>query len=125
MRRYGRRPRSDLALWRLPPEAAGVRGRRHARPPLWSGRPAPQRYAWPIAAALLRRAQSGSRMSEAIARPAPGFRPRIALVLGSGLGGFADDVCSVATIPYSDLPGFPETSVAAHAGRLVLGHVGP
>jgi len=64
-------------------------------------------------------------MSEAIARRAPGFRPRIAVVLGSGLGGFADDVCSVATIPYNDLPGFPETSVAAHAGRLVLGHVGP
>ena len=64
-------------------------------------------------------------MSEEIARRAPGFRPRVAVVLGSGLGGFTDDVRSVATIPYSDLPGFPETSVAGHVGRLVLGHVGP
>jgi purine nucleotide phosphorylase len=63
-------------------------------------------------------------MSGEIARRAPGFRPRVAVVLGSGLGAFADDVRSVAIVPYADLPGFPETSVASHAGRLVLGHIG-
>jgi purine nucleotide phosphorylase len=63
-------------------------------------------------------------MSAEIARRAPGFRPRIAVVLGSGLGAFAEDVRGVATISYSDLPGFPRPGVASHAGRLVLGHVG-
>ena len=46
-------------------------------------------------------------------------------MLGSGLGGFADEVKPVAAIPYGELPGFPQTTVGSHAGRLVLGHVGP
>ena len=64
-------------------------------------------------------------MNEAIARAAPGFRPRVAVILGSGLGGFADEIAQVAALPYADLPGFPQTTVGSHAGRLVLGHVGP
>lgn len=64
-------------------------------------------------------------MNDVIARRAPGFRPKVAVVLGSGLGGFADQVKAVATIPYGELPGFPQTTVGSHAGRLVLGHVGP
>lgn len=64
-------------------------------------------------------------MNEVIARAAPGFRPRVAVILGSGLGGFADEVAQVAALPYADLPGFPPTTVGSHAGRLVLGHVGP
>jgi purine nucleotide phosphorylase len=52
------------------------------------------------------------------------FRPTIAVVLGSGLGGFADDVEAVETVAYADLPGFPATGVGSHAGKLVLGHVG-
>jgi purine nucleotide phosphorylase len=56
---------------------------------------------------------------------APGFRPKVAVVLGSGLGGFAAEVKAIATIPYGELPGFPATSVGSHAGQLVLGHVGP
>lgn len=59
-----------------------------------------------------------------IASRVPGFRPKVALILGSGLGGFADAVRTVATISYEELPGFPTTSVGSHAGRLVLGHVG-
>ena len=46
-------------------------------------------------------------------------------MLGSGLGPFADEVKAVATIAYDELPGFPKTTVGSHAGRLVLGHVGP
>lgn len=64
-------------------------------------------------------------MSDVIARAAPGFRPKVAVILGSGLGGFADEVVQVAALPYADLPGFPPTTVGSHAGRLVLGHVGP
>jgi purine-nucleoside phosphorylase len=64
-------------------------------------------------------------MNDVIARAAPGFRPKVAVVLGSGLGGFAAEVKQVATIPYGELPGFPRTTVGSHAGKLVLGHVGP
>ena len=46
------------------------------------------------------------------------------MVLGSGLGGFAEEVETVATLSYGELPGFPPTTVGSHAGRLVLGHVG-
>ena len=52
------------------------------------------------------------------------FKPKVAVVLGSGLGGFAEDVKAVETIAYADLPGFPPTGVGSHAGKLVLGHVG-
>src|SRR5262249_4158430 len=75
-------------------------------------------------AAVVRPARAGQGMIEAIAARAPGFRPKVAVILGSGLGPFADEVKAVATIPYGDLPGFPQTTVGSHAGRLVLGHVG-
>jgi purine nucleotide phosphorylase len=64
-------------------------------------------------------------MNNVIARAAPGFRPKVAVVLGSGLGGFVEEVKAVAAIPYGELEGFPRTSVSSHAGKLVLGHVGP
>ena len=65
-------------------------------------------------------------MSDALASRLPaGFKPQVAVILGSGLGAFADDVQAVATIPYAELTGFPPTTVAGHAGRLVAGHVGP
>ena len=64
-------------------------------------------------------------MSGAIESRAPGFKPKVAVILGSGLGSFAEDVEPVAAIPYAELPGFPQTTVGSHAGRLVLGHVGP
>ena len=63
-------------------------------------------------------------MIDAIATRAPGFKPRVAMILGSGLGDFADEVKAVATISYGDLPGFPQTTVGSHAGKLVLGHIG-
>jgi len=61
----------------------------------------------------------------AIAAAAPGFVPRFGVVLGSGLGRFADQVKPLKTLDYASLPGFPPTRVGGHAGRLVLGHVGP
>lgn len=64
-------------------------------------------------------------MSSVIVERAGGFRPRVGVILGSGLGAFADEVAAVATIPYAELAGFPATTVGSHAGRLVLGTVGP
>src|SRR5262245_10409098 len=49
--------------------------------------------------------------------------PRIALVLGSGLGGFADDFEEAAGIPYEDIPGFKRSTAQGHAGRLVIGKI--
>src|SRR5256714_662945 len=52
------------------------------------------------------------------------LQPRIALVLGSGLGGFADELQHSTIIPYSQIPNFPATSAEGHAGNLVVGKVG-
>jgi purine-nucleoside phosphorylase len=49
------------------------------------------------------------------------FRPRVAIVLGSGLGFLADEVAQPIHIPYSQIPGFPEPGVAGHKGELVAG----
>ncbi len=49
------------------------------------------------------------------------IRPQIAVILGSGLGALADDVQVDAVFPYGEVPGFPVSTVAGHAGRLVLG----
>ena len=49
--------------------------------------------------------------------------PRVAVVLGSGLGGFADDFEDAVTIPYEDIPGFVSSTVQGHAGRLVVGRI--
>lgn len=49
--------------------------------------------------------------------------PRIAIVLGSGLGGFADDFEDATRIPYNEIPGFPRSTVEGHSGRLVSGRV--
>src|SRR3954453_19682700 len=47
--------------------------------------------------------------------------PTIAIVLGTGLGGFAEQLADQVAIPYSEIPHFPPPTVEGHAGRLVLG----
>ena len=47
------------------------------------------------------------------------FRPRAALVLGSGLGGFADACEKLFEVSYSDIPGLPESKVPGHAGKFI------
>lgn len=59
-----------------------------------------------------------------IRKAAPGFTPKIAFVLGSGLGMVADLLEEVAQLSYTDLPGFPRPTVAGHEGNMRLGHVG-
>jgi purine-nucleoside phosphorylase len=51
------------------------------------------------------------------------LRPQIALVLGSGLGAFADEFTNAAKIPYAKIPHFPQSTAIGHAGRLVIGKV--
>jgi purine-nucleoside phosphorylase len=78
------------------------------------------------------RAQSAARPMEfARAERAARFilsktklRPKVAIVLGSGLGGFANNLASATRIPYEKIPGFPRVTAEGHAGRLVIGNVG-
>jgi purine-nucleoside phosphorylase len=50
-------------------------------------------------------------------------QPRLGLVLGSGLGDFADHVQKAVAIPYSEIPNFPVSTVPGHSGRLVVGEI--
>ena len=60
---------------------------------------------------------------ETIRARAPGFAPEVGIVLGTGLGGFADRMSAAVAIPYTDLEGFPLCTNTTHRGDLVLGHV--
>jgi purine-nucleoside phosphorylase len=51
------------------------------------------------------------------------LRPKIALVLGSGLGGFADEFANATRISYAKIPHFPRSTAIGHAGQLVIGSV--
>ncbi len=50
-------------------------------------------------------------------------QPALGIVLGSGLGNFAAQVEGATTIPYADIPGWPQSTVEGHAGQLILGTV--
>jgi purine-nucleoside phosphorylase len=52
------------------------------------------------------------------------LRPRIGLVLGSGLGSFADELTESIRVPYTTIPHFPRSTAIGHAGQMVIGHVG-
>ena len=52
------------------------------------------------------------------------LRPRIGLVLGSGLGGFADSLSAGVRVPYSEIPSFPRSTAIGHAGQMVIGNAG-
>lgn len=56
-------------------------------------------------------------------REKTGFVPHTAVILGSGLGGFADTVRAEAVVEYKEIEGFPVSTVSGHKGRFVLGYV--
>src|ERR1044071_6331092 len=68
---------------------------------------------------LYERAEHATR----VIRARISVEPHIALVLGSGLGSFADDFEEAVAIPYEDIPGFVRSTAQGHAGRLVIGKV--
>jgi len=68
---------------------------------------------------LYERAEHAAR----VVRSRTKLEPRIAIVLGSGLGGFADEFDEAVGIPYEEIPGFPRSTAQGHAGRLVIGTV--
>jgi purine-nucleoside phosphorylase len=52
------------------------------------------------------------------------LRPKIGLVLGSGLGAFADSLSDATRVSYAGIPSFPQSTAIGHAGRLVIGNAG-
>ena len=67
---------------------------------------------------------SPAETNAALVRSRASVSPRVAIVLGSGLGGLVDAVEEGVAIPYDALDGFPAPSVSGHAGSLVLGRIG-
>ncbi len=51
-------------------------------------------------------------------------QPDVGIILGTGLGGLADEIEGSASIPYQEIPGFPLSTVESHAGRLLVGRIG-
>lgn len=65
------------------------------------------------------------RLSKALecVRKKTDFVPRVALILGSGLGDYADGMQVEAVLPYTEIEGFPKSTVQGHKGRFVFGYV--
>jgi purine-nucleoside phosphorylase len=61
------------------------------------------------------------RAAAAVRERLAGRSPNLAIVLGSGLGGLAEDITQAVRIPYREIPGFPLPAVAGHGGELVAG----
>ncbi|HJA11679.1 MAG TPA: purine-nucleoside phosphorylase [Candidatus Mediterraneibacter merdipullorum] len=57
-------------------------------------------------------------------RSLTGFTPKVGLILGSGLGGYAKNMEVELEIPYRDIPGFPVSTVQGHEGKFLLGYIG-
>ncbi len=70
--------------------------------------------------------ESWDQIQEAVGflRARTDFRPRVGLILGTGLGGLADQIQAVLTLPYHEIPHFPQSTAESHAGNLVLGRLG-
>lgn len=64
------------------------------------------------------------RSAKAIRQRIGDAEPEIAIILGSGLGGLADDIENAVRVPFADIPVFPEPTVLGHAGALVSGQLG-
>lgn len=63
-----------------------------------------------------------NQAADAVRKKAP-QKPQIAIILGTGLGGLAEEIEERKSIPYSEIPHFLSPTVATHAGRLVLGKI--
>ncbi len=52
------------------------------------------------------------------------FAPSVGIILGTGLGGLVSEITVEYTIPYTDIPGFPQSTVQGHSGKLIFGELG-
>ena len=60
---------------------------------------------------------------EIISRHIKNFKPKVGLILGSGLGQFSDNIITKSSLNFTDLPGFPVAGVGGHAGKLLFGEI--
>jgi purine-nucleoside phosphorylase len=58
-----------------------------------------------------------------VIRERTALQPQVGIILGTGLGGLAEEIAVEATVPYQEIPGFPLSTVESHAGRLLLGRL--
>ncbi len=68
--------------------------------------------------------EAAAYLRSRLAAPAKTLAPRLAIVLGSGLGAVADAVTEPGIVPYTDIPHFPQSTVEGHSGRIVAGDLG-
>jgi purine-nucleoside phosphorylase len=69
-------------------------------------------------------AEAAGQTAESVRRHIGDDVPEIGIILGSGLGGLAEDIEDAVRVPFADVPGFPEVTVVGHAGALVSGMLG-
>ncbi len=69
-------------------------------------------------------ADAARRSADSVRERIGNAEPEIGIILGSGLGGLADEIEDAVRIPFADVPGFPEPTVVGHAGMLVSGRLG-
>tara|TARA_B100000989_G_scaffold294137_1_gene272614 strand:- start:2119 stop:2949 length:831 start_codon:yes stop_codon:yes gene_type:complete len=67
--------------------------------------------------------QDARKAADVITQKLNGLTPKVGIVLGSGLGAVADQITDAISFSYEELPGFPVSTVAGHAGCLVVGHL--
>ncbi|TLY48314.1 MAG: purine-nucleoside phosphorylase [Gammaproteobacteria bacterium] len=66
---------------------------------------------------------SPQQLAKSILERRPGFQPKLGIILGSGLATIADKITDSISIPYTELPGFPVSSVIGHHGKMILGYL--
>jgi len=64
------------------------------------------------------------KAAAAIRKRAPAKQPKVAIILGSGLGGLSKSIADAVRIPFGDIPGFPNTTIAGHEGAVIVGSLG-
>ncbi len=64
------------------------------------------------------------KAAAAIRKRAASQQPKVAIILGSGLGGLSKSIGNAVRIPFADIPGFPEVTVAGHEGAVIVGALG-
>jgi purine-nucleoside phosphorylase len=67
--------------------------------------------------------EAAIKAAKAIRKRAP-QEPKVAIILGSGLGGLSKSIAAAVRIPFADIPGFPEVTVAGHEGAVIVGSLG-
>ncbi|HMH84508.1 MAG TPA: purine-nucleoside phosphorylase, partial [Gemmatimonadaceae bacterium] len=66
-------------------------------------------------------AEAAGKAAKAIRKRAPSQQPAFGIILGSGLGGLSKSIGNAVRIPFGEIPGFPEATVAGHEGAVIVG----